>query len=70
MRVEADEETSAKARIVGEGANCEARDERAHEVALQPGAETQVPVLIDSDISRPKVEIRVIDLRTGMIWAG
>ena len=25
----------------------------------------QVPILIDSDVSRPKVEIRVIDLRTG-----
>jgi len=37
VRVEAYEGTSAKARLVGEAADCEARDERTHEVTLQPG---------------------------------
>jgi len=69
VRVEAYEGTSAKASIVGEAADCEARDERTHEVTLQPGAETQVPVLIDPDFSGPKVEIRIIDPQTGVIWA-
>lgn len=69
VRVEAYEGTSAKASIVGEAADCEARDERTHELTLQPGAETQVPVLIDPDFSGPKVEIRIIDPQTGVIWA-
>jgi hypothetical protein len=69
VRVEAYEGTSAKASIVGEAADCEARDERTHEVTLQPGVETQVPVLIDPDFSGPKVEIRIVDPQTGVIWA-
>jgi hypothetical protein len=69
VRIEAYDGTSAKANMVGEAADCEARDERTHEVTLQPGAEIQVPVLIDPDFSGPKVEIRVLDPQTGVIWA-
>jgi hypothetical protein len=69
VRIEAYDGTSAKASMVGEAADCEARDERTHEVTLQLGAEIQVPVLIDPDFAGPKVEIRVIDPQTGVIWA-
>jgi hypothetical protein len=34
---------SVKASLVGEAADCEARDERTHEVTLQPGAGLRFP---------------------------
>jgi hypothetical protein len=35
--------------VVGEAADCEARDEKTREVTLQANKETPVPVLIDPD---------------------
>ncbi len=69
VRIEAYDDSSSKAKQVGEAADCEARDERTNEVILQPNQEIQVPVLIDPDFSGSKVEIRVIDPQTGVIWA-
>jgi len=69
VRVQAHGGTAANAEVVGEAADCDARDESTHEVMLKPGVETPVPVLIDSDFSGPFIEIRVTDPVTGQIWA-
>jgi hypothetical protein len=69
VRIEAHDGSSAKASIVGEAADCEARDDRTHEIALQPGVETAVPLLISPDFSAPKVEIRATDPQTGVVWS-
>ena len=68
MRIEAYDSSAPKAKIVGEAADCEARDESTHEVFLKPRVETAVPVLIEPDFMGPSVEIRVTDPRTGQIW--
>ena len=64
MRIEAYHGSGAKAKVVGEAADCEARDEKTHEVTLQPNKETPVPVLVDPDFDGPEVEIRVSDPQT------
>ena len=69
VRVEAYDGSGAKAKRVGEAADCDARDENTHEVTLQPGKETPVPVLIDPDFNGAEVEIRVSDPQTRVVWA-
>jgi len=69
VRIEAFDGKSAKARLVGEAADCEARDEKTREVTLQANKETPVPMLIDPDFDGPEVEIRVSDPRTRVLWA-
>jgi hypothetical protein len=69
VKVEAYDGTSAKAEIVGEAADCEARDESTREVILKAGEETQVPVLLDSEFSGPVVEIRVLDPQNRVVWS-
>ncbi len=69
VRIEAYDGPSPKAKRAGEAADCEARDERTHEVTLEPGKEIPVPVLIDPDFSGSGVEIRAIDPQTGVVWA-
>jgi hypothetical protein len=69
VKVQAHGGTAANAKVVGDAADCDARDESTHEVTLKPGAEVPVPVLIDPDFSGPFVEIRVTDPVTGQIWA-
>lgn len=69
VRIEAYDGTSAKAVLVGQAADCEARDEKTREVTLMAGAETPVPVLIDPDFSGPAVEIRASDPGTRIVWA-
>ncbi|MEE9268670.1 MAG: PglZ domain-containing protein [Candidatus Krumholzibacteria bacterium] len=68
VRIEAYDSSAPKAKIVGEAADCEARDESTYEVTLKPRVETAVPVLIEPDFMGPSVEIRVTDPRTGQIW--
>jgi len=58
-----------KANLVGEAADCEARDDRTGLVKLQADQKNQVPVLIDPDFSGDKVEIRVTDPHTKAVWA-
>mgnify|MGYP001350145964 CR=1 FL=1 len=69
VQVQAHGGTAANAGVVGDAADCDARDESTHEVTLKPGVETPVPVLIKSDFSGSFVEVRVTDPVTGQIWA-
>jgi hypothetical protein len=69
VRIDAYSGTGAKAKIVGEAADCEARDEKTHEVILQANKETPVPVLIDPDFEGTEIEIRVSDPQTRVVWA-
>lgn len=66
VRVEAYE---GKTKLVGDAADCEARDEKTREVTLQPNKETPVPILIDPDFAGSELEIRVSDPRTRVVWA-
>jgi len=58
-----------KGNLVGEAADCEARDEITREVTLQPDTETPVPILLDPDFDSTEVEIRVSDPQTRVILA-
>lgn len=69
VRIEAYDGTGAKAKVVGESADCEARDDKTREVTLQAGRETPVPVLIDPDFGGAEIEIRVSDPETRVVWA-
>ena len=69
VRIEAYDGTGFKAKIVGEAADSEARDEKTREVILQAGKETPVPVLIDPDFNGAEIEIRVSDPQTRVVWA-
>ena len=69
VKVQAHGGTAVNAGVVGDAADCDARDESTHEVILKPGIETPVPVLIEPDFSGPFVDIRVTDPVTGQIWA-
>jgi PglZ domain len=67
VKVEAYDGSGARATIVGEAADCDARDPATHLVALQKGSETQVPIQIRDDFSGSSVEIRVVDPGTGRV---
>lgn len=69
VRIEVYDGTGAKAKPVGEAADCEARDEKTREVTLQANKETPVPVLIDPDFDGMEIEIRVSDPQTRVVWA-
>ena len=69
VRIEAYGRARAKAKVVGEAADCEARDENTHEVTLPANQETPVPVLVDPDFDGTEIEIRVSDPRTRVVWA-
>jgi hypothetical protein len=69
VKVQAHGGTAANAKVVGDAADCDARDESTHEVTLKPGVETPVPVLVEPEFSGPFVEVRATDPVTGQIWA-
>ncbi len=69
VRIEAYDGTGAKAKVVGEAADCEARDEKTREVTLQANKEAPVPVLLDPDFDGVEIEIRVSDPQTRVVWA-
>lgn len=69
VRIDAYDGTGAKAKVVGEAADCEARDEKTREVTLQANKETPVPVLVDPDFNGAEIEIRVSDPQTRVVWA-
>lgn len=69
VRIEAYDGSGAKAKVVGEAADCEGRDEKTREVTLPAGKETPVPVLIDPDFDGAEIEIRVSDPQTRVVWA-
>jgi len=69
VKIEAYDGSGAKAKVVGEAADCEARDEKTREVTLQAGKETPVPVLLDPDFDGAEIEIRVSDPQPRVVWA-
>jgi len=69
VRVEAFDGSGPKAKVVGEAADCEARDEKTREVTLAANRETPVPVLLDPDFEGRDIEIRVSDPQTRVVWA-
>jgi hypothetical protein len=69
VRIEAYDGPGVKARLIGESADCEARDEKTREVTLKANEETPVPVLIEPDFDGPEIEIRVSDTHTRVVWA-
>lgn len=69
VRIEAYDGTGAKAQLVGEAADCEARDEKTRDITIRPNRETPVPVLIDPDFDGLEVEIRIADPATHVVWA-
>jgi hypothetical protein len=68
VRVEAYDGSGAKAKLVGEAADCEARDPATRLVTLNRGVETQVPVRIQDDFTGANVEIRATDAATGAVF--
>jgi hypothetical protein len=62
-------DVGGQTRQIGEAADCPERDESTHVVTLEPRKDVTVPVLIDQDFAGEKVEIRVSDPGTGVIWA-
>jgi hypothetical protein len=69
VRIDAYDGAGAKAKVIGEAADCEARDEKTREVSLKTDKEMPVLVLIDPDFNGPEIEIRVSDPRTRVVWA-
>ena len=68
VRVAAYDGSGLKAEVVGEAADCEARDPATRLVTLARGKETQVPIRIQDDFSGTFVEIRTTDPATGAIF--
>jgi hypothetical protein len=61
IRLEAFDGPGAKAKLVGEAADCDARDAVTGVVTLKSGTETQVPLVLHEDFSGPEIEVRAID---------
>lgn len=68
IRLEAFDSAGPKASIVGQAADCDARDPVTGEVTLQAGVETSVPLVIDADYGGRQVEVRATDPRTGAVF--
>lgn len=68
VRVEAFDGSTGKAKLVGEAADCEARDPATRLVTLKKGMETQVPLRVREDFSGSTVEIRATDPATGVVF--
>lgn len=68
VRIEAYDGPGAKAALVGEAADCDARDPNTRLVTLEKGKETQVPIRIYDDFTGPSIEVRVVDPTTGTIF--
>lgn len=68
VRIDAYDGPGPKAKIVGEAADCDARDPSTRLVKLEKGKERQVPIRIHDDFSGPSVEIRATEPTTGTIF--
>jgi hypothetical protein len=68
VRVDAYDGSGLKAKVVGEAADCEARDPASRLVTLMKGKETEVPIRIQEDFDGPFAEIRATDPATGAIF--
>src|SRR5262249_16383035 len=68
VRIEGYDGPRGKAALVGEAADCDARDPNTRLVTLEKGKETQVPVRIHDDFTGPSIEVRAVDPTTGTIF--
>jgi hypothetical protein len=70
VRVEAYHGSGAKAKIVGEAADCDARDPVTGLIVLQRGQHTQIPLRLDDDFEGRAIEVRAIDASgSGVVMA-
>ena len=68
VRIDAYDGPGAKAKIVGEAADCDARDPATGLVKLDKGKETQIPIRLHDDFTGPSAEIRVTEPTTGAVF--
>jgi len=61
IRLEAYDGSGAKAKVVGEAADCDARDPVTGLIALQRGQHIQIPLRLDDDFEGQAIEVRAID---------
>ena len=57
------------AKVVGEAADCDARDPVTGLIALQRGQHTQIPLRLDDDFEGRAIEVRAIDVGSGVVLA-
>lgn len=68
VRIEAYDGSGAKAKRVGDAADCDARDPVTGEIVLKANETSQVPILIDPEFTGDQVEIRAIDPKSNTIY--
>jgi len=61
IRLEAYDGSGSKAKVVGEAADCDARDPVTGLIALQRGQHTLIPLRLDDDFEGRAIEVRAID---------
>ena len=64
IRLEAYDGSGPKAKLVGEAADCDARDPTTGHITLKKAKETQVPLRLDDSFDGDKIEVRAT-LATG-----
>jgi hypothetical protein len=69
IRLDAYDGAGPKANVVGQAADCDARNPVTGEVTLQKDVETAVPLVVDAEYSGRQIEVRATDPRTGAILA-
>jgi len=67
IRLEAYDRTGTKAKLVGEPADCDARDPVTGLITLTRGAAVQVPLQIRDDFTGDAIEVRAIDPTGGTV---
>jgi PglZ domain len=67
VKIEAYAGSSAKAKVVGEAADCDARSPDTKLVTLQRGVEASIPIRIQEGFSGDEIQIRATDPITGQI---
>jgi hypothetical protein len=67
VRLEAYDGPGAKAKLVGEAADCDARDPVTGSITLTNGQEVQVPLQVRDDFSGGTIEVRAIDPTTSLV---
>ncbi len=53
--------SGSRAKVVGEAADCDARDLVTGLITLQRGQHTQIPLRLDDDFEGRTIEVRAID---------
>jgi hypothetical protein len=61
IRLEAYAGSGSKAKVVGEAADCDARDPVTGLITLQRGQHTQIPLRLDDDFEDRSIEVRAVD---------